>query len=218
MWLQFHPPCPPRSARGERVSSRSLFRRHSISQACLLIALAGLACERDPDPTPPPSTVKLETVPSDLLLEGSVVVFGVRMPVNSELRGQHVSAATVRVAHPMEKVSTYLRAHLEASSVETGPQKTVFLGAKRKGGSPADPSLKIVVSRGGLGTDLIVQVEPKPAVGPSNPRIVIERDGTGGADGDASPVPPEVAAKMPPEVAAKLQTARPTTSAAPPPQ
>jgi len=114
----------------------------------------------------------IEPVDPEMLLEGPVVVFGLRLPEGAVVRGQHVTLASVSVPHAMELVSSYLRARVQPDSVDTGPDKTVFVGARRNGSSPADPTLKIVVTRTTVGTDLLIKREsPKgdfPIHAPAN--------------------------------------------------
>lgn len=136
----------------------------ATARRALLIAwvvTCGSGCERDPEPPPAPAPSAVEAFDPEMLVEGPVVVFGLRLPDGATVRGQHVTAAAVTIPHPMEKVASYLRAKLEPDTVETGPDKTVFLGARPKGSTPSDPTLKIVVSRTSVGTEVILNREPR---------------------------------------------------------
>lgn len=134
--------------------------------ACRLVALVAAAlalsgCERDREPAPAPSAAVVEAADPDMLLEGPLVVMGLRLPVGADVSGKNLTAASVRVPHPMEKVASYLRAHLDAPSVDTGPQKTVFSQARPKGVSTG-PLLKIVVVRRLFGTELLINQDRDP--------------------------------------------------------
>lgn len=142
-----------------RSTGRGATARMLVAFLAAPLALEG--CERDREAPPAPSAVVVEAADPEMLLEGPLVVMGLRLPVGAEISGKNVTAASVRVPHPMEKVASYLRAHLEAPSVDTGPQKTVFSQARPKGAT-SGPLLKIVVVRRLFGTELLINQDRDP--------------------------------------------------------
>lgn len=158
---------------------------------CILAPLAAIglvACERDPAPAPSPSAIRVEAADPEMLLEGPTVVMGLRLPAGSTVMGKKVTSASVSIPHPMEKVSNYLRAHLETTSVETGPQKTVFLGAKPKTAAATDQPLKVVVIRKMFGAELLIYQDEKPNQ-TYLPRPPSSADAIGRGEGRELPAP-----------------------------
>lgn len=130
----------------------------------LLLVCLGVvtACgPSDPGPPPPSSAVPIDAVDPEALVEGNLVVLGVRMPVGSEANGQDALGAAVKVPHSLELVSSYMRARLEAKNVETGPHKTVFVDARRPGAEPKEPDLKVIVARRSFGAEVTFIKTPR---------------------------------------------------------
>ncbi len=142
-----------------RSSGRGFAARRLVVFLAAPLVLWG--CERDRQPPPAPSAVVVEATDPDMLLEGPLTVMGLRLPAGADIAGKNVTAASVRIPQPMEKVASYLRAHLEASSVETGPQKTVFSQARPKGAT-SGPLLKVIVVRKLFGTELLINLDRDP--------------------------------------------------------
>lgn len=121
----------------------------------LVAALGVSACgPSDQGPPPPSSAVVFEEVDPEALVEGNVVALGVRLPEGSEITGEDPFGLQAMVPHPLERVSSYMRSHVDAKSVETGPQRTVFVDARRVGAGDKEPHLKIIVARRQFGTQL----------------------------------------------------------------
>jgi hypothetical protein len=122
----------------------------------VLLLFAGVsACgPSDQGPPPPSSAVVFGEVDPEALVEGNVVALGVRLPAGSEITGEDPFGLQATVPYSLEKVSSYMRAHVEAKSVETGPQRTVFIDARHLGAGGKEPHLKIIVARHQFGTQL----------------------------------------------------------------
>ncbi len=102
-----------------------------------------------------------DAVDPDALVEGNVVAFGVRLPAGSEITGEDPFGLQATVPHSLEKVSSYMRVRLDAKAVETGPQRTVFIDARRLGATEKEPHLKIIVARDNFGTKLTFTKTPR---------------------------------------------------------
>jgi len=140
----------------------------------VLVMFAGVsACgPSDQGPPPPSSAVVFGDVDPEALIEGNVVALGVRLPAGSEITGEDPFGLQATVPHSLEKVSSYMRAHVDAKSVETGPQRTVFIDARRVGAGEKEPHLKIIVARHQFGTQLTFIKTPRggtpsPYINPS---------------------------------------------------
>lgn len=127
----------------------------------LLSASLGIGCRRDPPPEPAAAvSVPLEASDPDLLTEGNLQVFGLRLPVGSKVRGETSSAASIVVPHPTPRVTEYLERHLRDVAAEASPgDGKVLVGSPLGAGSAP---LRLVVSRTGAGTAILLSVEPPP--------------------------------------------------------
>jgi hypothetical protein len=105
--------------------------------------------------------VVFDAVDPEALVEGNVVAFGVKLPAGAEITGEDPFGLQAMVPNSLEKVSSYMRARLDAQSVETGPQRTVFLDARRVGAQANDIHLKVIVARRGFGTQLTFIKTPR---------------------------------------------------------
>lgn len=150
-------------------------RRLAASAGLVLTCSSlGAGCRSEPAPPAPERTLTARsdeapvdhTLPGELT-EGTETAFGLRLP-----RGMTVSAAFATAVFAKgnlapEHVANYVRQRVTSERVETGPSKTLFLGAKlsRAGLAAADLGrvLRIdVVNQGGL-TELVVRDEtPAP--------------------------------------------------------
>ncbi len=91
-----------------------------------LVALAGCDDEA-PLPLPSASVVRPPSAgEGDELPEGTLVVFGLRMPIRSVALDQSSRTADIEVSFPFEQVASYMRKRITAKSVNVGPSATVF--------------------------------------------------------------------------------------------
>jgi hypothetical protein len=146
-----------------------------LATAASLLALA--ACDKsEPAPPPPSSAVVIDAIDPEALVEGDLTSHGLKMPVGSKVQGENPVGAAIHVPHPLERVSSYFRARVDAKSVETGPNKTVFLEARRRGATQGEPYLKIIVVRRSFGTDVLFSRAmrpgtPSPLITPSSAEV-----------------------------------------------
>ncbi len=104
------------------------------------------------------------------LPEGTETAFGLKLPAGSIIVRQGADAMDVQVPAPADEVLTFLRARLDAKSVDVGPRRTVFRFAKLVDG-PAG-RLDVTVTRMPTLTKLNIAVHSDPALEPSSPRAV----------------------------------------------
>lgn len=95
------------------------------------VALVGSGCEDEPPPPAPPRPVYTPP-PVDRLAPGElaegVVVFGVTLPRGMKVKNNGHEWVMAVGNLKFEQVASYMRDHLEAERVETGPAKTLFTG------------------------------------------------------------------------------------------
>ena len=137
--------------------------------AVLLAASSGLGCRRDPPPEPAATAaVVVEAASPEQLPEGRTVVLGLRLPVGAKVRGETSSSASILVSHPLPRVNDYLLRHLREATTEEGPGGGhVFVGWPREDG----PRLRVVAARTGVGTALLVSLEPLPVSSAVSTRV-----------------------------------------------
>jgi len=134
--------------------------------ALLLAAAAGLTLEgcrqrRTPDDEhalPPPTARSLpSTTPSALpvdqalpgeLAEGTDQAFGLLLPRGATVRGRFDDVVFARTGDPPDRVANYVRQHVDADKIETGPEKTLFFRATVKGVPGPHISVSVMVHAG----------------------------------------------------------------------
>ncbi len=167
-------------------------RRVSLIVAC---AVGLSACGNKGEPKPGQKKAPDQADSVRALAEGPDAIFGLKLPPGSTIVRSGVDSNSVQVPHPMDAVTNYLRARLEAKSVDVGPRSTVFRRAKLVDGTPG--ILEVTVTRAGSGTKLSIlrRYDPKldPPVIPTGPLPTVR------APDDPLPPPPPTEVPPPPE-------------------
>jgi hypothetical protein len=151
----------------ERAPAGPWWRARFIARLTIAASLAG-ACGRDPPPPPATQSVPLPDSADPLdLPEGPVVARGVRLPLGTRVTGESPALGTLaEVPYEMERVASYFRKRVDAASVQTGPQRTIFVGAKPH--ADGTKVLHISVRKVGLQSSVQIREErPVPVPGPA---------------------------------------------------
>jgi hypothetical protein len=166
-----------------------------VNRICALAALAALAigcgrrrsAEVQPAPPAPVTATPVDRTLPDELAEGKDQAYGLllprRMTVTRRFTDSIFAAGQVSAA----QVSNYVRQHVVAERVETGPVKTVFSRAT----SRLDPGrvMRIEVVSRGAETEIMVRDETPPPVKPG--LTDAERWREAGFNPDGTPVDPK---------------------------
>jgi hypothetical protein len=81
----------------------------------------------------PIGSVVIDTADELELPPGDVEAFGLKLPRGMSVKARFPDAVYAHADMGLEPIGNYMRAHVEAGRVDTGPAKTVFDKAKVKG-------------------------------------------------------------------------------------
>lgn len=116
--------------------------RRALGIGLVLSGIAGVACrseESRPTPTATDGAPQAKTpdrVAPGTLLEGEVVAFGFRAPKDMRLVARFHDAAHFEGRVKLADLEDYVRARVVARHVEVTPTRSVFPGARIRGGDP----------------------------------------------------------------------------------
>jgi hypothetical protein len=133
------------------------------------LIVAGVACQSDVKPRPPPPAVSAVTSQKPLdrlapgeLSPGTARAFGLEVPDGMLVRGQFYDVAYLHGRVAPDALANYVRERVVVDHVEIGAARTVFPYARIKKG-PADRFFQIEVIAGNGLTELVIQdVTPRP--------------------------------------------------------
>jgi hypothetical protein len=144
------------------MPERSLSSSISIGLCSLFLTLA--ACRRsETEQTPLASSTAPapDQVASTDVVESQQDLFGLPLPIGMRISERMQFQAKAIGKLPFEQVANYVRDHVDAKNVETGPSSTVFEAAKVKKPRPAaggkaypDLVMRVVVKKSGTQTEV----------------------------------------------------------------
>jgi hypothetical protein len=138
-----------------------------------LVALACSCSDAAPPPPPPapapaPSTRAPDELAPGEVGEGPFAAFGLPIPADLTIDTITPTLISARGQAPLEEITNYVRARVDAEQVVTGPAKTVFDGVKvkapRPGGSPPDRVLRYEVESADGFTTLTARTDVRAKV------------------------------------------------------
>ena len=139
----------------------------------VVVAVLASGCERGTDgaaPYRPAPSASVAPLPIDHLAPGELAegpekAFGLAIPRTFRVGRRFDDSVFASGAASPETVANYVRRRIEAEAVEIGPTRTIFVRARVKGVGPNSPLLRVEVSEGALGAELVVRnITPAPVV------------------------------------------------------
>ena len=141
-----------------------------------------------PAPTAPaPLPVPVDRTLPDELAEGAEKAFGFPIPRRMIVRGRYPDTVYAAGEVPADKVANYVRQHVAAEKVETGPVKTLFPRAVVRG----QPGVAVAIEVTSRGSVTELQVRNVTPVVPAPGLTDEERWRAAGFKPDGTPLDPD---------------------------
>lgn len=156
--------------------------------AILLLGLGAQSCNREQDSAAPAPSASLapDRVAFGELPQGKETAFGLKLPRQLHVNVREAFRIQAEGQVQPERVSNYVRLHVQAGAVDVGAAKTIFDQAVVKG--TTEPKLRIEVIKVDRGTRLIIHNLTPHKVDPSLKKEDIQK--LHGYDKDGKEVDP----------------------------
>lgn len=167
--------------------------------ALLPLALfAGLVggCQNDGYTDPPApvlanrgNSAAVDQIKPGELAQGDVIAFGLALPRGMRLTSRFDKAVFADGTASAEDVANYFRDRVTAGRVETGPARTVFMGARANlgDGGLSGPTLRIEISGRPGRTEVVVRDETPAVISSAKSQEEVLREYGLGPDGKLLP-------------------------------